>query len=348
MVQRMLATALFSLAAAGANASSISFSTFVSGTSIAAVEGQENTIAFTYAGNKFVGSVYYGANNAQLYSTNLTGGNVQLFGSPVPGGTGEIPLAASLGRAGFPAGDIYAGTGDTIYQYANTGGTPMKFAMGFSGTVRGILFDPTGSFGGKMLIATDSGIIYTVTSAGHASVLANVGEFAEGMDIATSAWGPFAGDVLVSSETSGNLRAISPSGTITLVANVPAAETVSFVPLNLGASKQPIEGFYVANFPVDIRYATAGEFSSMLGDAIVTSEEASNAQIWDIHYTGNVGDPFTTSLIGNLPNQSEDGIFVTATRIQEIGIPEPSALLLLATGLACLAAIKRGRRRGNA
>jgi hypothetical protein len=81
------------------------FSTFVSGPSIAAVEGQNATIAFNYAGNEFVGSVYPGINNDQRYSTNLTGGNVQQFGAPIPNGfAGEVVVAASLGQAGFAAG----------------------------------------------------------------------------------------------------------------------------------------------------------------------------------------------------------------------------------------------------
>jgi opacity protein-like surface antigen len=67
----------------------ITFSTFVTSAQIGAVEGQTNTIGFNFAGNKFVGSVYFGSNNLQLYSTNLTGGNVQLFGSPLPDGGGE-------------------------------------------------------------------------------------------------------------------------------------------------------------------------------------------------------------------------------------------------------------------
>jgi hypothetical protein len=81
------------------------FSTFVSGPSIAAVEGQNATIAFSYTGNEFVGSVYPGINNDQRYSTNLTGGNVQQFGAPIPNGfAGEVVVAASLGQAGFAAG----------------------------------------------------------------------------------------------------------------------------------------------------------------------------------------------------------------------------------------------------
>lgn len=76
MKQYCASAAVLLLAASiSLRADSINFSTFVSSSSIAAVEGGNNsTIAFNYAGNKFVGSVYLGVDNNQLYSTNLTGG----------------------------------------------------------------------------------------------------------------------------------------------------------------------------------------------------------------------------------------------------------------------------------
>jgi hypothetical protein len=102
------------------------------------------------------------------------------------------------------------------------------------------------------------------------------------MDIASSAFGQYAGDLLVSSEGSGDIRAISPGGVVTVLQSagggnvfVPEAETVSTVPLNLGVSGNPIEGFYVANYPVDDQFAPASEFAGLQGDAIVTSEESS-------------------------------------------------------------------------
>ena len=47
----------------------ITFTTFVDGTDITNAIGQDNTIGFAYAGNKFVGSVYEGPDNFQLYQT---------------------------------------------------------------------------------------------------------------------------------------------------------------------------------------------------------------------------------------------------------------------------------------
>jgi hypothetical protein len=324
-----------------ASADSLSFSTFVSNSSISAVEGQNNTIDFNFAGNKFVGSVYFGANNAQLYSTNLSGGAVQTFGTPIPGAGGEVVLGASLGQAGFPTGDIYAGSQNNgqIWHFANSGGVPTLFTTlpPGSGGVRQVFFDPGSSFGGNMLVTTNVGDIFKVTSTGAVSLVANVGEDVEGIDIATSAWGPYAGWLLVTSEGgSGTVRLISPDGSsIITVGHVQSAETVSFVPLALNAS-DPLQGFYVANYPNDIQFAPASNFTSqgLQGDAVVTCECSNLA--YDVHYNGVsfTLTPFTPfNLTGNSIQQFEDGIFVTPQRIAETTTPEPSSLLLLGSGI---------------
>ena len=203
-------------------ANNINFRTFVSGASIANAEGGNHaTIAFNFAGNKFVGSVYSGIDNNQLYSTDLTGGAVTQFGQPIPGASGEVVVGAALGvnQGSWTPGDIYAGSqaSGQIYHFASTGGTPTLFVTVPSGNVRQIFFDPGSSFQGNMLVTTNSGDIYQITHTGSVSPLASVGEDTEGMDIATSAWGPYAGNLLVASEDSGTIRLISPSGQITVV-----------------------------------------------------------------------------------------------------------------------------------
>lgn len=331
----------------------VTFSTFVNGSDIAAVEGgNQSTIAFNYTGSGFVGSVYFGPDNNQLYSTNLSGGNVQQFGQPIPGFSGEVVVGVGLGQAGFARGAVYAGngSGNQIYLVPSSGPPVLFGTTGNPENIRQIFFDPGTSFGGKMLVTTNSGRIYSFDSTGKATLIASVGEDTEGMDIAGAKFGKFAGDLLVSSEGSGLIRAISPGGTVTVLqtatgnVSIPEAETVSVVPTDLGASGNPVEGFYVANYPVDIRKAGADEFSGLQGDAIVTSEFGSSSPVWDLSYNGDALGTFDVTQIGTLPNQSEDGIFVTAQRIIHL-VPEPGSLILLASGLGVLGLLGGRRAR---
>ena len=262
---------------------SVTFSTFVHGSDINSLLGQQNTIGFTYAGNKFVGSVYFGSNNFQLYSTDLTGGNVALFGSAMSGTPGETVLGASLGQSGFAAGDIYASPADgNIYHYVNSGGSPTLFStMPDGSVVRQIFFDPGSTFGGNMLVSTSGGHIYSINSSGTVSLIATLGVDLEGLDIAATGFGPLGGDLLVTSEQTNTLYAIDSStfAVSTVLSGLSLAETVSVVPLNLGSSGNPLEGFYVANYPVDVQKASYLDFTSYLGDAIVTQKASSGSAI---------------------------------------------------------------------
>lgn len=344
------------LLASGGASAAVTFSTFVQQSDIAATLGQNNTIGITYAGDKFVGSVYYGSNNLQLYQTNLSGGGVQKFGDPMPSGGGEPVLASGLGQAGFTAGAIYAsGSDNRIYRYAPSGGAPVLFGSTDDNSgVRQIFFDPGSSFGGRMLVTTTSGHILAYDSSGTRTLIASVGADTEGMDIASTNFGKYAGQLLVSSEGTGQIHAIKANGTVTTLQlrdasgnamGISEAETVSTVPLDLGLSGNPLEGFYVANYATDVQKAGASQFAGLLGDTIVTSEFGSNSPLWDLHYNGDALDTFTVTQVGTLPGQSEDGIFVTAQRINDVNpnpVPEPTALV--AAGLLALGWANRRRR----
>lgn len=334
----------------------VTFSTFVSAGDIAAAEGgNDATIAFNYTGTGFVGSVYFGPNNNQLFSTNLTGGNVKQYGQPIPGFSSEVVIGVGLGQAGFGKGVVYAGNGggNQIYMVPAAGAPVLFGATLASENIRQIFFDPGSSFGGAMLVTTNLGNIYKFNSSGTPTLLASIGQDTEGMDIAGASFGKYAGDLLVASEGTGEIHAISPGGVVSLLTTptggpvlIPEAETVSMVPGALGLSGNPVEGFYVANYAVDIQKAGASEFSSLAGDAIVTSEFSSSSPIWALSYNGDALGTFDVTQVGTLPNQSEDGIFVTAERVRLVGTPEPSTWAMMLVGFAGLgfAAYRRTRK----
>jgi hypothetical protein len=209
-----------------------------------------------------------------------------------------------------------------------------------------------------MLVTTIGGQIYRVDSTGAATLLASVGEDTEGLDIAPlGAFGPYSGQLIVASEGSGRIRAITTGGGVTIINPnnlIAGAEELTFVPLNLGASGNPVEGFYGADYTPDVVKGAASEFSSMLGDIIVTGEFTHI--VWNVHWDTTTLAPVVTN-IGSFPNQPEDGIFVTAAIInpcppgEECGpgprsVPEPDSLLLLAAALlACAAGAGVSRRR---
>lgn len=292
-------------------------------------------ISISYAGDMFVGSIQTSGLNV-LYSTDLNGGNVQPFAPGVniaPSVSDEHFVASSLGLGGFPNRDVYVAAGNTIVHINHAGTASNTFVSGLSGHVRGILFDAVGSFGHDMLVTTNTGGIYRINSAGVATLITSLGVDTEGLDVAPLGgnFGSLNGQLIVASEGDSHIRAISPTGVVTEVTTVPdGPEELTFVPLNLGASGNPVEGFYGANYSVNVIKAGVDQFLNgsvdYRGDVIVTSEF--NHNVYDIHWNGT---SFITSAIGAFPNQPEDGIFVTSAIINGGGadVPEPGPLALL-------------------
>ena len=350
-----IAGAACTLVSHGAMAALV-FDPFVTGPELIGAVGGNAAIGFSFAGNKFVGSIYF---NNQLYQTDLSGNNVVKFGAPLPissASAGEIYVSSSLGLGGFASRSVFAGSQSfgTVWTYANgatdaTAATP--FVTGLVGGVRSIGFDPYGVYGNDMIVATSVGRVYRVNSAGVATQIANLGVDTEGIDFAPQAFGPIpAGTLVVLSEGDGHVRAISPAGIITDL-TTPAfgltpfstPEMLSFVPLNFDQTLDPLAGFYAARYPTEVVHSSASNFAPYLGQAIVTEENTHDlyAISWD-------GDSFVKTLLGDFGGQPEDGIFVTSAILNPCAepnscttVPEPNALALVAFGLVGFAWFRR-------
>lgn len=270
-------------------------------------------VSIAYARNKFIGSVDVDGTRA-LYSVDLDGGNVALFApniSLAPSPAREHYLAASLGLAGFPAGDIYVGEGSGVRHITNDGLHNDPFVRNLASSVRGIVFDDVGTFGNEMLVTTDGGQVYRVNSAGQATLLASMGEDTAALDIAPlgANFGGLDGQLFVGSEGSGAIRAVRWDGVVTVLPIVvpDGLEALAFVPLELGVSGNPLEGFYGPQYPETVLKAAPSEFAGIHGQLIATSEY-DETPITLIHWDGS---QFVASDFGQFPPHPEDALFVT-------------------------------------
>lgn len=276
------------------------------------------TIGFAFAGDKFVGSVQ-GDGLGVLYSTDLLGSNVQPFAPtvslPASRWAGEHAVAGSLGLGGFPSRDIYVAAGNGVMHISHNGTKSDMFVSGLLNGVIGLRFDAVGTFGHDLLLATFGGQIYRVSSSGVPTLLASIGEeVVEGLDVAPlgAKFGSLDGQLIVTAEGSGLLRAIDWSGKVTVLNQgnpIPSAESINFVPLNLSKTGTSIEGFYQAHYTPNIVKADASEFAGSNGDAIVSSEFG---PLWRVHWNGTA---FQITVLAANPGQVEDGIFVSPDMI---------------------------------
>ncbi len=337
-IQTLVRVCAFFTVAAISSAASITLDVF---TTTPAGVNSNGTIGFAFAGDMFVGTIYNSGLNT-LYSTDLNGGNQQVFapGVSIPGGfEQEHFIASSAGLGGFPSNDLYVGVDGGIVHINHGGTTSDMFVTGLDGYARNILFDDVGTFGHDMLVSTSSGKLYRVNSAGVATYVTDLGEDVEGMDIAPLSYAVHPGELFVGAENSGNISAVKPDGTMTLLANVPWTEMLSFIPT---FGMLPGEGFYSANFRPNILYASSGQFAGYIGDILVTSEYG-NHEMTVLHWNGS---SFDSTVIGNFPNTPEDGFFLNDSMLGPTGgnIPEPGTIFLAAAGLAACVALRRRRK----
>jgi RHS repeat-associated protein len=254
--------------------------------------------------NSAVGADYHQPTNQVVVSVNYSSGlphNFELVSatgthtqfSNIKGLTDEVYIAAARdeggGRSigGFKAGEMFTGSGvGGVIVRISPDGTqilnPWVTLPGEGGLLRGQLYiDRTGIFGGDLIVATTTGNIWRVSSAGAASRLANVGVPPEGLITVPAdplRYGPWAGKIVTGSEDAARIFAIDTAGNVSFFDLGIAPEHIKLA--------TPNENYFGVDFSSQTLWGIpAPELSSMTGDLLIGEEFPGN--LWQVHWNGS-------------------------------------------------------------
>lgn len=157
---------------------------------------------------------------------------------------GEEPYIALSPGGCFGPGAVYAirlTKGRGITRVDASGAVHRFAALRQPGLIDGIAFDTTGGFGHALLATIDDGPRTAVVALGCGGservVTRGAPRVEGGIAVAPAGFGRFGGDLIASSETTGNILAVSPQGTSRLLArsglphgNDVGVESEAFVP----------------------------------------------------------------------------------------------------------------------
>ena len=139
---------------------------------------------------------------------------------------GEEPYIAVSPGGAFGNGTVYAlrlSAGRGVVAIGANGGVRRFVSLSDPGLIDGITFDQTGAFSHRLLVTISSGSRTTVEAIDARGVIDTITRNAPnvegGIAVAPSTFGRFAGDLIASSETAGQIYAITPQGKSELVAN---------------------------------------------------------------------------------------------------------------------------------
>lgn len=259
-----------------------------------------------YQPDRVIMSVNWGSGLPNNFVLVAPDGTQSQFSS-VAGLTDEVYLVAirpSTCQGGFTPGDVFMGTGTpgVIDKLTNGGATridPWVTLPGEGGLLRGgIVQDTNCVAGGDLIVTTNFGDVWRVTSAGTPTLVATgAGDWLEGPATVpnNSRYGPWAGQILAASESCGCVQSIDPVtgahttwgvGQLNMSGpGVVQAEGVHIVPRN--------ENFYGVDFGSHtLQGASYTQFSGIVGDVVVATE--STGRLVDVAWDSTAG-VFTTS-----------------------------------------------------
>jgi RHS repeat-associated protein len=239
--------------------------------------------------NSLIHTDYYEPDNTLIASVNYGGGQPRNFeeimadGSHVPfsnvsGFSDEvyIAIARSSDLGGFKPGDLFVGNGQDgqIARITDNGQTLINPWVTLPGTGHGLFrgyvrFDRTGVFGGDLIAETNQGEVWRIDATGQATEVGNTHSFLEGVEVIPNdptRYGPLAGTILATDESSSGFYSVTPAGQVTFFdIGVGHLEDSHVIPAN--------ENFFGADFGSGrVLAIRASQLTSMVGDILFTQE----------------------------------------------------------------------------
>lgn len=226
---------------------------------------------------------------------------------PAPPNSHTLPRFPTQNPAGFNSNFIYVTQGPNVKQISPFDGSVAQFASlpTCPSTSNGITVDSVGTFGFQLIVACSNGQIWLLNSSGQtvtvggtptSSPIATVPAFIEGPTIVASTFAPFGGQLLVASETTNTVYAVSNLGAVSTVASVNTAEIVDFIPSTLCDFAASGGAWFSAIFSTSIFKLPASVFTGLDdGKHAVVPSEVGNATTAGLTLLTSSGTPPTIS-----------------------------------------------------
>jgi hypothetical protein len=282
--------------------------------------------------DSLVMSINYSTGHPYNFELVDQDGNHTQFSS-ISGFSNEVKIATARDSVGgFIPGQLFVGTGvpGVVARVSSDGTTvdnPWVTLPGETGLMRGSLHvDRTGVFGGDLIVVTDAGGVWRVTSSGAATPLAKLDTHLEGVVTVPEdgKYGPWAGKILAGAEQQGRVYSIDQFGNSAYEelpdedGNPIRPEDIEIIPAN--------ENFFGVDFlGKALQFAPASEFAGMVGDVLIAVEGPPGI-LWRVYWDGT---RFQTERLA----QVQQWEHVTFAPVEKI--PPPRRMFEYAAKLVC-------------
>lgn len=260
--------------------------------------------------------------DTHLLKVSRDGQTIEPF-APSFSGEGEVYIALSHGKAGFPEGYIYVSSGNSIYEIDSSGNEVRLFSTPFEAMGLGyIAFDTIGTWNNLLYAVNFNGLLWAIDSNGDATLVLDLGNdlLPESIDVAPIDFGDFGGDLLIALEMDRKIIAISDENlsqiTVLLEFDGESPERVLVIP----AESDLFIAKYEENSVVKL---SANLFSNYVGGLVVITEGeyGEEGSITFLEADENV--IVVTPVVGGIENPHFEGaVFVSTTVIETITIVE--------------------------